>query len=856
MFKLRHLALARSPRAPAAGRSLHLSAPVLSRASRRQRRRARGAGDVAVPHDVRIGKAAALRSLEQDGRTPWAARGEAPSPATAREEAGAHADGVSALAGPSAHKARPVQLHVSEAQRTDIAFSSVEVSQAGRGGADEAGRAAMAGGASVPSGAGKSHGKGKGKVINHGDNVAAVAERPGNNGPGSGPATTSPADDLDPFDLDPDNEAVAEPAPSGRDVPPHFDQFGADEVEEILRADPPARDKWDAACGPAESGSLVAADVPIVGVPPMREAKVATLSRGLQRVLFNPGVMHLRDPRSGVWNFATSLADIPKPEEFAFHRTPQYITASKDEELAAMADKYQMRFIGSTSTLTQALSQIYFAMSGGRGVDLSTLSQDFAEESKDFTAGAQLPACLIVRRLPSGAYAIDNDKRHSVDENVLSDYGRILEKMLTAEKADFARFLMSSPEDAVPQAEREEREAYRYSHSRSILMRSQLDCVDARLPGSGVFDIKTRACFPIRHDRANYEENKAYALHKTYGMLDSFEREYYDLCRSGMLKYSLQARIGDMDGIFVAYHNTATCFGFQYLPLSELDQRLFGSTELADQAFHLSVGVLEALLERATALYPAQTLDLIVLRPRGKDCVVAYVRPHAYDKTRVRPIRAIVVKFASEVDGAKVTGPVELAKDDDERKSQTWKITYSLAITTDDLAGTEAAERGWKDAVALMTKMQPLNVPAGKSVGEMRGLDARERRAADEAAKRLAERQRGASRAVDAWERGEVVGAGAASAVSRPAEEQAEGEGSEVNTRPDVVDSADNAADAEAEADVVDESFARTVWREPHERIRAIRTEAKASGERYARVQATWKPTAAASQAGQSSPDA
>ncbi|RYF86567.1 MAG: hypothetical protein EOO00_13125 [Chitinophagaceae bacterium] len=36
------------------------------------------------------------------------------------------------------------------------------------------------------------------------------------------------------------------------------------------------------------------------------------------------------------------------------------------------------------------------------------------------------------------------------------------------------------------------------------MMRSQLDCQDDRLPGSGVFDIKTRACLPIRHDRANY----------------------------------------------------------------------------------------------------------------------------------------------------------------------------------------------------------------------------------------------------------------------------------------------------------------------------------------------------------------
>jgi hypothetical protein len=34
-----------------------------------------------------------------------------------------------------------------------------------------------------------------------------------------------------------------------------------------------------------------------------------------------------------------------------------------------------------------------------------------------------------------------------------------------------------------------------------------------------------------------------------------------------LIRVSFQARIGDMDGIFVAYHNTARVFGFQYLPL-------------------------------------------------------------------------------------------------------------------------------------------------------------------------------------------------------------------------------------------------------------------------------------------------
>ena len=37
-----------------------------------------------------------------------------------------------------------------------------------------------------------------------------------------------------------------------------------------------------------------------------------------------------------------------------------------------------------------------------------------------------------------------------------------------------------------------------------FLMRSQLDCIHSSVPGTGVFDIKTRAISPIRHDVHNY----------------------------------------------------------------------------------------------------------------------------------------------------------------------------------------------------------------------------------------------------------------------------------------------------------------------------------------------------------------
>ncbi|KAL1405848.1 hypothetical protein Q8F55_007526 [Vanrija albida] len=543
-----------------------------------------------------------------------------------------------------------------------------------------------------------------------------------------------------------------EPTPAGerpilksrRELPPHLDKKLAARKErrrerlEAARREAP-RDEFldlfrpeddgkaagaDTAYEALDSGMLAPSDVPIRAVKAPREAPVARLARGLQRVLFSPGVHSLRDPRTGVWNFERELGEVPTPDEFAFHRLPQYITASKDDELAEMAQGDGLRFIGSTSTLTQALSQIYFTLSGGRGVDHTTLSGDFSSERKDYTAGAQLPACLNIQLLPNGRYAVDNDKSHSIDENILSDYGRILEKLLTAEKDDFARFLTTSPESAVPESERTEREAYCYSRSSSLLMRSQLDCQDDRLPGNGTFDIKTRACMPIRMDRANYKKNSDYDISNLLGYTESFEREYYDLTRSGMLKYSLQARIGQMDGIFVAYHNTVRCFGFQYLPLSELDERLFGSTEIANQVFHLCVGMLERILEQATKVFPDRSLSMTIQRTKPpptqhdfENELIVTFQPTTWDDADTPvPIRALRIKLKSELDGTLIEGgALELSVDRIVRKEQKLKLQWEMAMTPDNADGVATATTLRDKAVATVRAMNSLSVPDGET---------------------------------------------------------------------------------------------------------------------------------------------
>lgn len=104
----------------------------------------------------------------------------------------------------------------------------------------------------------------------------------------------------------------------------------------------------------------------------------------------------------------------------------------------------------------------------------------------------------------------------------------------------------------------------------------------------------------------------------------SFEKEYYDLIRSAFLKYryvsithgpvithptelsySFQARIGNMDGVLVAYHNTREIFGFQYIPLEEMDQRLYGHSN-GQRVFGKCVGLLDVLFTEITKSFPEQ----------------------------------------------------------------------------------------------------------------------------------------------------------------------------------------------------------------------------------------------------------
>lgn len=104
---------------------------------------------------------------------------------------------------------------------------------------------------------------------------------------------------------------------------------------------------------------------------------IATLAHSLDRVLFNPGVHWLQDPRSRVYNFTPWLQSVPSVDEFDFKRIPQFVPSSRDDALFTLAKRQGRRFAGSTSSLTGVLGQCYFLISGEKEVDISILSDEF-----------------------------------------------------------------------------------------------------------------------------------------------------------------------------------------------------------------------------------------------------------------------------------------------------------------------------------------------------------------------------------------------------------------------------------------------------------------------------------------------
>ncbi|KAK1074224.1 hypothetical protein LTR74_001148 [Friedmanniomyces endolithicus] len=364
---------------------------------------------------------------------------------------------------------------------------------------------------------------------------------------------------------------------------------------------------------PAESSdirSISAGELKVTALNIQGQPPVPPLQYGLDRVLFNAGVYQMQDPLSRTYNFDPYLQKIMPIADFDFNALKEYKTSSADTFLRTIANEHGKKYVGSTSSMTGTLAHFHYLLSNWRPINLDMLSRGFKEQVDTFTQINRGPNSIFLRyKADTGTYAIDVDKEYD-GANVLMMLGKSMEKLLTLPTEQYERYRRNNTTNPITATEKEEPEAFEYTTMGDFLMRSQLDAHDARLPGTGMFDLKTRAVLPIRMDTEGYEEMLGYEIFTLQGSWESFEREYYDMLRSTMLKYMLQARMGRMEGIFLAYHNVERVFGFQYMPMMEIDRAMHGQVDpcLGDQEFRLSLKVLNEALEMATAEFPEKSL--------------------------------------------------------------------------------------------------------------------------------------------------------------------------------------------------------------------------------------------------------
>ncbi|CAI2386460.1 unnamed protein product [Moneuplotes crassus] len=278
---------------------------------------------------------------------------------------------------------------------------------------------------------------------------------------------------------------------------------------------------------------------------------------------------------------------------------PPYYPPSQDKQLLKIAEEHGSRFVMSTSTITSVLAHMYFMISNFKSPHFANLSYAYDKEPLKFMISQRKPNSIFLKMIDpeKKIYAIDSDSGFSEPSNmVLLKMGKYMEKMLQYDAEEFRSMTGLKP-GTTPQEDNEQ-DYFKYSLYNNILLRSQIDCRRVEADGSErVFEIKTRAAAVLRYDIENYVDYLGYQIIKKIGKHSSFEREYYDLIRGGFLRYIMQCKIGGMDGAFIAYHNTQKVFGFEYITLKEMEERIFGCEEYSNLIFQAGLKLIENVLD-------------------------------------------------------------------------------------------------------------------------------------------------------------------------------------------------------------------------------------------------------------------
>jgi hypothetical protein len=68
--------------------------------------------------------------------------------------------------------------------------------------------------------------------------------------------------------------------------------------------------------------------------------------------------------------------------------------------------------------------------------------------------------------------------------------------------------------------------------------------------------------------------------------------------------------MGNMDGVFLTYHNTKNILGFEYLSSNEIDYYIFGSPAISKKSFEMIMSLLQNVFDELVSRFEGKRLKI------------------------------------------------------------------------------------------------------------------------------------------------------------------------------------------------------------------------------------------------------
>lgn len=174
-----------------------------------------------------------------------------------------------------------------------------------------------------------------------------------------------------------------------------------------------------------------------------------------------------------------------------------------------------------------------------------------------------------------------------------------------------------------------------------------------------------------------------------------------------------------IDAGTVAYHNTAEFFGFQYCPLPEMDEALFGSPLVGDKIFRTCVGMMEQILLESTASSPGTSLSITFAATT--DRLRVFVEPYLPDvDAESRPVptmyeyKATTFFLGAQPDRKPIAITIG-AEIPYEANREPWTTGFSFEKLSgeSDILTRDLIVRRLRDVREVQTTFNTIHLPAG-----------------------------------------------------------------------------------------------------------------------------------------------